>query len=619
MSPLPRVAMADSENHHAYVEDADEDGNPIDDTRTYVSTAPPSVKEAANVSRTRKDKDRLRRRDASSPAAHHHTDSDSTAHRRSPLRQDARKSRESKDAPKKGKDDKRKSLPQERPPPRKNKTLPNIQTTMSSRRQQDPSAYFGVSPTATSPIITAAATASRPRAYTANQRPTSYYGPSSSRAPPASARFWPHPAALGTSFPPQSPFTPPNGPPYQQVPYPPPHHAFAPPPSQPQPQPDYFSHGPRLIQRPEYRRPTSALGRRVASPLVGYSPDYDDDHEGGGVLIRKPSLKTRPARQDEDRALMPPPRRPSTSVQTHSPFAPPPDKRRSFGSMTSLSYEDESVDDESLYSASEQTRYEYRPHAPRRPSIDPTAMYDIESRYEQPALGRTRRDSHYGARTRSTEREVEDKMQTAQRYQARVDGHVDPLTLESIRKINNTPSAGARSHRGEQHSGYAPTHTNRTSVDPEDMTILVRGTATLTIGNAQMDMEDGAEIRIPTGAGGGERTSRSGGGSDRASSAYETERERAAPAAEAWENRRTTRFDRERTASRSHGRATSRTGSHSRGRGLSHPHATLAPPTDYGAAGAGGYPHQHYQPAPTYQYAPPGSHPYTYPAHLNPF
>lgn len=613
MIPLLRVVMADSENHHAYVEDADEDGNPIDDTRTYVSTAPPSVKEAANVSRTRRDKDRLRRRDASSPAAHHHTDSDSTAHRRSPLRQDARRSKESKDMPKK--DDKRRSLTQERPPPRKNKTLPNIQTTMSSRRQQDQSSYFGVSPTAPSPIITAAATASRPRAYTANQRPSSYYGPSSSRPPPASARFWPHPAALGTSFPPQSPFTPPTAPPYQG-PYPPPH-AF-PPPSL-QPQPDYFSQGPRLVQRPEYRRPTSALGRHVASPLIGFSPDYDDDHEDGGVLIRKPSLKRRPARQEEDRALMPPPRRPSTSVPVHSPFAPPPDKRRSFGSITSLSYEDETADDESLYSASEQTRYEYRPHAPRRPSIDPMTMYDIESRYEQPALGRTRRDSHYGARTRSTEREVEDKMQTAQRYQARVDGPIDPLTVESIRKINNTPSAGARSNRGEQHSGYAPTHTNRTSVDPEDMTILVRGTATLTIGNAQMDMEEGAEIRIPTGAVGGERNSRSGGGSDRASSAYETERERATTAADAWETRRTTRFDRERAAARGHGRATSRTGSHSRGGGLSYAQTTLPPPTEYGAAGADGYPHQHYQPAPTYHYAPPGSHPYTYPTHLNQF
>lgn len=601
--------MADTDNHLAYVEDADSDDNPIGDTRTYVSTASPSIKEEANVSRTRRDKgkDRLRRRDSSSPAANHHTDSDSTAHPRSPLKRDARRS---KDKPKK--DERRRSLTHERPPPRKNKTLPNIQTAMpSSRRLQDPSSYFGVSPTVPSPIITTAATASRPRAYTANQRPSSYYGPSASRPPPASARFWP-PPPLGASFPPQSPFPPPTAPPYQ-APYPPPHHAFPPPQPQPQPQQDYFNQGPRLVQRPEYRRPTSALGRHIPSPLAGYSPDNEDDRDDGGVLIRKPSLRTRTTRQEEDRVLMPPPRRPSTSIPTHSPFAPPPGKRRSIGSIASLSYDDESVDDESLYSASEQTRYDYRPHAVRRPSIDPTAMYDIESRFEQPAGRRSRRNSYYGARNQSTEREVEDKMQTAQRYQARVDGPTDPLTFDSIRKINKTPSAGTRSNRGEQHSGYAPTNTNRTSVDTEDMTILVKGTATLTIGNAQMAVRDGAEIRIPTGAGGGERNSRSGGGSDRASSTYETERERVVPAAEERDGRRTSRIDRERGGARGPGRATSRAGSHSRGAGLPYAPPTLPPPTEFG--GGGSY-HQHYQ---QYAYAPPGSHPYTYPTHLNQF
>ncbi|KAI3391730.1 hypothetical protein diail_6871 [Diaporthe ilicicola] len=44
-------AMANSRVH---MEDADEDGNIIDDSRTHVSTASPSSKQAANVSRTRK-------------------------------------------------------------------------------------------------------------------------------------------------------------------------------------------------------------------------------------------------------------------------------------------------------------------------------------------------------------------------------------------------------------------------------------------------------------------------------------------------------------------------------------------------------------------------------------
>lgn len=618
--------MTDTDNHLAYVEDADSDGNPVG-ARTYVSTAPPSVKEEANVSRTRRDKgkDRLGRRDSSSPAAAHHTDSDSTTHPRSPLKRDTRRSKDK--APKK--DDKRRSLTHERPTPRKTKTLSSIHTAMPSpRRLQDPSSYFGVSPTAPSPIITAAATASRPRAYTATQRPSSYYapssyyGPSASRPPPASARLWPPQPPLGTSFPPQSPFPPPTAPAYQG-PYPPPYHAFPPAQpqphmqSQPQPQHDYFSQSPRLVQRPDYRRPTSAMGRHVPSPLAGYGQDYDDDQDDGGVLIRRPSLKTRTTRQEEDRVLMPPPtRRPSTSIPTHSPFAAPSEKRRSIGSIASLSYEDESVDDDSLYSASEQTRYDYRPHAVRRPSLDPTVIYDIDPRFEQSPGRRSRRNSHYGARNLSTEREVEDKMQTAQRaaqrYQARVDGPTDPLTFESIRKINKTPSGGTRSHRGEQHSGYAATNTNRTSLDTEDMTILVRGTATLTIGNAHMDVREGAEIRIPTGAAGVDRSSRSGG-SDRASSTYETERERELPAADDRDVRRTTRADRERGFPRAHGRARSRAGSHSRGAGLPFAPPTLPPPTDFGAGS--GY-HQYYQ---QYAYAPPGSHPYKYPNNLNQF
>lgn len=599
--------MPDTDNHVAYVEDADSDGNPIDDTKTYVSTAH-SIKEEANVSRTRRDKgkDRLRRKESSSPAANHHTDSDSTAHPRSPLKRDARRS---KDKPKK--DESRRSLVHERPPPRKNKTLPNIQTNMSSRKLQERSSYFGVSPTAPSPIITTAATASRPRASTANQRPTSYYAPSASRPLPASARFWPHPS-LGTSFPPQAPYPPPTASPYQ-APYLPRHHAFPLPQPQPLPQQDYFSsQGPRLIQRPDYRRPTSALDRHAHSPLAGYSSEYDD-RDDGGVLIRRPSLRTRTTRQEEDRVLMPPPRRPSTSIPTHSPFAPPTDKRRSISSIASLSYDDESVDGDSMYSASEQPQYDYRPHAVRRPSIDPTAIFDLESRHEQPVGRRSRRNSYYGHRSQSTEREVEDKMQNAQRYQARVDGPTDPLTLDSIRKISKTPSAGTRSNRGEQHSGYAPTNTNRTNVDNEDMAILIKGAAMLTIGNAQMAVRDGAEIRFPAGAGGGERSSRSGGGSDRASSTYELERERGLAAAEERNGRHSSRFDRdrERGGGRGPGRATSRTGS--RGVGLLYPPPTQPPPTEFG--GGGGYP-QHYQ---QYAYAPPGSHPYPYPTHLNQF
>lgn len=74
-----------------YMEDADDDGNPIDDTRTYVSVVPPGIKEAANVSRTR-NRPLTSAPSSSSPnPTHVHTDSDSTAQPSSPIRQDSRK------------------------------------------------------------------------------------------------------------------------------------------------------------------------------------------------------------------------------------------------------------------------------------------------------------------------------------------------------------------------------------------------------------------------------------------------------------------------------------------------------------------------------------------------
>lgn len=361
------------------------------------------------------------------------------------------------------------------------------------------------------------------------------------------------------------------------------------------------------------------MGRQFPSPIIGYSPDYDDDQEDGGPVMRRgPSLKKRPTQQEEDRARMPPPRRPSTSVPVHSPFAPPStSKRRSISSVTSL-YDDESIDDESMYSASEQTRYDYRPHAVQRPTIEPRAMYDADPRHEQ-IERRARRNSHYGARPHSTEREFEDKMQTAQRYQAGVDGPTDPLTLDSIRRMNKTPSAGTKSSR--EHSGYAPT--NRTGgADSEDMTILVKGTAHLTIGNTQMAVRDGAEIRIPTGAaGGGERNSRSGGGSDKSSTYEERERPPAIEERERErerEGRHRAARDRDRGA-RGSGRATSRAGSHSRGGGG----MQYAPPqTEHGGGGGVFAPHphqhhQHYQQVPAYgSFAPPGSYPPPYSTHF---
>lgn len=526
----------------AYMEDADDDGNPIDDTRTYVSVAPPGVKEAANVSRTRNRT--LTRGSSSSPnPTHLHTDSDSTAQPSSPLRHDSRKPKtKSRD---KDRPSSKKTVTHApaRPTAKSSKTLPNLHTS-ATRRSQEQSSFYGISPTATSPILTPAATSSRPRAYTANQRPNSYYG-TPSKPPQSNARFWQHPnPVLGTSFPPQAPYPPPSAPQYHS-PFPPPQQQhFV------QPPVDYLTSQDALAARFDPHRPRSAMGRHV----IEYSPEYDD-HEEGGVMIRRPSLtRRRSTRQDADRIRMPPPPRPSTMrPQLTSSFAPPALKRQSIGSVGSL-YDDESLDEDSLYSsASPAERY---PRPARRPSTDSTTMYDTGHGYAEVAGRISRRNSHYGARRRSTERDVEDKVKAAQQYQEDVDGPTNSLTADTLRRISKTPSKSTKSSGSKGESGYGRA-ASRNSMDPDDMTIFVKGMGSLTIGNAQLDIRDGAEIAIRTN--GSERNSR--GGSDNASTAYV-------------DDSRTTRFERPQARIR----AGSRAGSHSRGFAHHAPPAPHPPP-----------------------------------------
>lgn len=539
------------------------------------------------MSRTRKEKSR--RKEASSPATPNFTsDSETTPHLRSPLKRESRKPKE------KSRDKDRSSTKKAfahgpRPKAKSSKTVPNIHTT-SLRKPQEEASHYGFSPTGVSPILMAAnSNATRPRAYTASQRPTSYYGPLS-RPPPANARYWqhPHPApgtaypALGTSYPPQPLYTPqppPSAPPYQS-PFPPPS-PMAPPPM------DYFS--PNLSSRFDYHRPQSAMVR----PAIAYGPDYDEQEEGG-VLIRQPSLtRRRSTRHDEDRVRMPHPHaRPSTTrPQSSSAFAPPPAKRQSIGSLESL-YDDESADDDdyTYHDMSPPERYEYRPHPVRRPSIDTTAVYDMGPRYAEIAGRRNRRNSAYGARNQSTERDVEEKYQSALRYQQDLEGSpFDPLTSDSLRRLTKTPSGGTKSSDSRDESGYGRSAaTTRNPYDNEDITILVKNTGQLSIGNAMLDIRDGAEINIRTGGGGtvgGGSDRISHGDSDNTSAAYDD---------------RHTRFERPSTR----GRAKSQARSHSRGFPFQ-PHPQLPPPSEVDYNG-----NPYYQ-SPM-QYAPPYPFPYQY-------
>lgn len=614
--------MPAGNNRQPYVEDA-EDGEDTPIETLNQPSDPPSVKEKeeANVSRTR-NKDRLRREDSASPAKDLHDDSESdTVARPSPIKRESKRSRDSKDKEKEKEKEKnrlkgkRKSVTYEQPRPHtgRSKTGPSlaVQTASSAPRRHPEHAP--------SPIITAAATASRsrPRAYTAQTAPQpmgsgmSYYGSpgSVSRPPLSNTRYYGGQPVLGTSFPgPQSPypphspvFFPPTAPPYAGH-YPPPH-AMSPAQGFAHPTPlDYFNQqGPPRAQalRQEYRRPRSAMGNHSVNV---YDRDYDDDLEDGGVpVMRAPSVKKRPSlrQQEEERRLMPPPRirRSSTAAPTHSPFAPPRQKGMSISSIRSNDFtnDTDSVDDESQYSPSEQSRVtEWRPLAVRRPNIDPSA-YDAESQYDRGSPDRRqRRNSFYagGKREHSTERDYENKFHHAQRYQERFDGPTTKLTADTLRKITRTPSQRTKSTGSRGNDSYALTARN--SIDTEDMRILVKGAATLTIGDASMAVRDGAEIRIPTNVGGGgsgDRSSRSG--SNDSDETYHDHRR--------VEDSRRTRLDRSQT--RVGGRASSRPGSHVRG--LPAPGVYYPPPATEYSGHTGQYEYVQ-QP----MYAPPSGHQY---------
>ncbi|ROW11710.1 hypothetical protein VPNG_05545 [Cytospora leucostoma] len=567
--------MASIDEARTYMEDADDDGNPIDDTKTYVSTAP-SIKEEANVSRTRKES--LRRKDSSSPAAANlHTDSDSTAHQRSPLKRESKRPKEKsrdKDRP-----SNRKTVTHgPRPGPKSVKTAPNIHTSSLRKPPQDKSSFYGVSPTGTSPILMAAnSNSTRPRAYTASQRPQSYYM-HPPMPPQANTRYYQHAhPAPGTSYPPISPFLPPSAPPLYPSAFPPPS-PFVPP-----PQGDYFSSNLSSRFGP-YRPPTT-----ITRPAITYGPGYDEQEEGG-ALVRQASLtRRRSTRQHEDRVRMAPPlARPNTTRPPATSGFAPPSKRRSIESLR----DDESLDEtEYLYNdGTPPEQYEYRPHPVRRPSIDST-VYDMGPRFAEIAGRQSRRNSHYEGRDHSTERDVEEKYREALRYQQDLaEGPIDPLTTDSLRRLTKTPSGGTKSSGSRDESGYGRSAaTTRTSVDNDDITILVKNAGQLSLGNALLDFQ-GAEIIVRTGNSGGGGTSggsdrHSRGGSDNISSAYDDRR---------------TRFERPSIR----GRANSQAGSHSRGfpfQPQQQPQSQPSPQVDYS-----GNPY-----FPT-QYPPPYPYPYQY-------
>ncbi|KAK0626443.1 hypothetical protein B0T14DRAFT_562351 [Immersiella caudata] len=465
----------------ASCEDADESDNPIEGTlRRATSVVASPVKEQPNTGRTRRDK----RRDSISPL----TDSDSTVH---PSRQLSRRDRERERQKSVSHSDKKAMIPtsqQMRPPVKHARTAPNMQ------RRESEASYYGVSP-----VTTAATSRSRPQA--SHARPVSYYG-NPSRPPPANARFYaaqPIPTPP-TSFPPPSWSTGPG-----------PTGPFQPPPSQSpiitqsHAAQDYFSRP--LEDRFSNGRPQSSIGFRP--PRVSSYGDYEYDDEPipdrEVQLTRRPSTsRRRLSKIDDDRKAMPPPgalRRPATTRPTTLAFRPPPStpisKRRAFEE------EDFRGDDALFQDISPLHTYEYGalPHRTRarRPSYGATtAAYDADNIRTEIAGSRSRRNSYYGGQTSSSGSGYEDKIRQATQYQEETGGPPLQLTAESLRKAarNVSSSRSSGSYDESDYRQSATTRTTRSSNENEDVTIKIKGGATLKVGGTEMKCRDGAEINI---------------------------------------------------------------------------------------------------------------------------
>ncbi|TPX08740.1 uncharacterized protein E0L32_009802 [Thyridium curvatum] len=490
-----RDSLRANTGHVAYCEDADETGEAIEGTETYAASVVHSpTKERPNTRKTRKG--------GSASPPHGYDDSDSTAHPRRSRRESMTRPRD-KEKERAATSNSKKTVTA-RPPNRHSKTTP-VPVIDSSRRARDDPYYFGVE---TGAITTPAS--SRPRAYTSSQRPASYYGPTS-RPPLTYNKYFqpPPPSAVPpTSFPPPSWAA--AGP--VSYPMPPP-----PPPMTGHP-PEYFvprSHN-SLSSRFQLNRPQSAMSHRPPAS-IGYPDDYEQENERGG-LVRRGS--TRKAREEEDRARMPPPPRPMSARPLSirpSPFAPP-----SYGSRPRhiAHFDDEEFDGEpDLYQdvpPLAASVYGSR----QRPSLgNPAVSYEVGSySTEVAASGGSRRNSYYNRRSLSSGSGLEEKLREAAAYQDDVSGGPSlPLTAESLRQAGKASahSRSTRSSGSHEESDWRQSATTRTtrSSNDEDVTIRVKGSAVLKVGGAEMQCQDGAEINISS----RDRPSVRGGSSDKSS------------------------------------------------------------------------------------------------------
>ncbi|KAH6655013.1 hypothetical protein BKA67DRAFT_223431 [Truncatella angustata] len=466
----------------AFFEDADEDGNVMADSRRYakstIASAPGSpVKQQMNTGK----KKASRRTELSSPE-----ESDSTEHASGSSRHKSKDKRHSVSRSK-GKEPEK-----QRPIVRSSKTAPS-----RTVRHHDEASYYGMADHHTIPA------SSRPRALTS--RPQTYYG----QRPPLSqsAYYPPGPQAPPTSYPP---------PPWLGGPL----LGSSPLASSPMAHPeDYFARGSdalasRFARGEQHHRPSSAMGHHVGSHGSIY--DYDAPPPPQKLVARKPSLSTRPSKEQKDRGLMPPP--PPVRSQTTQPrqaFKPPPPPQQQ-QQQQQHSHPRKSVGfDEDDFSEADARLYRdvdrrgsidftKMPIRSKRHSLGPEYFEDDDYSIEPAASKSSRRENR-----RSASYQLDDQVKNASRYLEATGGTSTALTNENLRRIKNGGSSrSTRSTASRDESSFkqsAATRTTRSSSNDDDITIKVPSGAVVEVGNAKINCTNGGEINIGRGGGGSER------------------------------------------------------------------------------------------------------------------
>ncbi|KAI4602037.1 hypothetical protein KJ359_010903 [Pestalotiopsis sp. 9143b] len=475
------MAGTKSTGRPAMVEDADEEGNVNPNgsrrsARSTITTRTGSpMKQQSNTSRKKSSSSSAQRL----PPTVSPNESDSTEQASS---SSSRHKSKEKRSSRKGKE----VVVPDRPRMRTSQTTP---AAAPRNIPSDDPAHYGIPHRS----ITATSTSGRPRAHS---RPQSYYN-----VPPLSqSAYYPHQASplsygvspqwgggplLGTSPFGTSPMSHPN---------------------------DYFGgraeyavgNGDRLASRFE-SRPRSSMGNYGTSFEDRYDFEAPSPHARQDSVHRKPSLSKRTTKDSEDRRTMPPPPRPQTTgARQH--FKPPPSQSH----RKSVNFdEDDSDVGTDIYD-----------DIPRGATVDFLKEMPIRSR--RPSQGTVRRQSlgleypvdDYAAiepdrpkarrqDRRSVSYSIEDKMQSASRYQNAVTGTAPapaPLTPDNLRRVkNSTSSRSTRSSASRDESSFRQsetTKTTRSGSNDDDITIKVPSGAVVEYGGAKIRCANGGELTV---------------------------------------------------------------------------------------------------------------------------